>query len=74
MLRFLRASRWDADHAIHRLETTLKWRRSFGLHSFITPDFVEPEVCLSRRACLLSILTETFHLGGYWENRSLWLR
>lgn len=29
--------------AINRLEATLKWRREFGLYSFITPEHVEPE-------------------------------
>ncbi|KAF8311704.1 CRAL/TRIO domain-containing protein [Clavulina sp. PMI_390] len=43
LLRYLRATKNDAPEAIARLEATLRWRRSYGLNSFITPDYVEPE-------------------------------
>ncbi|KAI8808089.1 CRAL-TRIO domain-containing protein [Cladochytrium replicatum] len=42
LLQFLRATRWDAEQAVTRLETTLKWRRSYLPHR-ITPDEVEEE-------------------------------
>ncbi|KAG0695606.1 CRAL TRIO domain-containing protein [Suillus ampliporus] len=43
LLRYLRATKWDAKEAIKRLEDTLKWRRDFGVYSKITPELVEPE-------------------------------
>lgn len=43
LLRYLRATKWDADEAIKRLEDTLKWRRDFGIYDTITPQHVEPE-------------------------------
>ena len=41
--RFLRATKWDVGKAIVRLESTLKWRREFGVYTH-TPEHVEPEV------------------------------
>ncbi|KAG2051416.1 CRAL/TRIO domain-containing protein [Suillus hirtellus] len=43
LLRFLRATNWNADTTIKRLEDTLKWRREFGIYDKITPECVEPE-------------------------------
>lgn len=43
LLRYLRATKWDANVAIKRLEDTLKWRRDFGIYDTITPQYVEPE-------------------------------
>ncbi|KAH7911527.1 CRAL TRIO domain-containing protein [Hygrophoropsis aurantiaca] len=43
MLRYLRATKWDSNEAIKRLEGTLKWRRDFGLYDVVTPELVEPE-------------------------------
>ncbi|KAK1225009.1 Phosphatidylinositol transfer protein (PITP) [Marasmius sp. AFHP31] len=42
-LRYLRASKWKVNQAIQRLESTLKWRREYGLYTHITPAHVEPE-------------------------------
>ncbi|KAJ4477255.1 CRAL-TRIO domain-containing protein [Lentinula aciculospora] len=42
-LRYLRATKWKVDDAIKRLESTLKWRRDFGLYTHITPEYIEPE-------------------------------
>jgi len=42
LLRYLRATKWDATKAIQRLESTLKWRRGFGLYTH-TPEYLEPE-------------------------------
>ena len=45
-LRYLRATKWkSAGAAITRLETTLKWRRDFGLYDLVNAAHVEPEVC-----------------------------
>jgi hypothetical protein len=44
LLRYLRATNWDTDAAIKRLEETLKWRREFGIYDKITPEYIEPEV------------------------------
>lgn len=41
-MRYLRATKWDVDKAIERLECTLKWRREYGVYTF-TPEHVEPE-------------------------------
>ncbi|KAG2070786.1 CRAL TRIO domain-containing protein [Suillus decipiens] len=43
LLRYLRATKWDTNEAIKRLEDTLKWRRDFGIYDTITPQHVEPE-------------------------------
>lgn len=43
LLRYLRASKWKADIAIQRLESTLKWRRDYGIYDIVTADHVEPE-------------------------------
>ncbi|TFY75993.1 hypothetical protein EWM64_g8022 [Hericium alpestre] len=42
MLRYLRATKWHVEQAIERLESTLRWRREFGLYD-LTPAHVEPE-------------------------------
>ena len=41
--RYLRAAKWDVAKAIERLESTLKWRRSYGVYTH-TPEYLEPEV------------------------------
>ncbi|KAG1728654.1 hypothetical protein EDB19DRAFT_153997 [Suillus lakei] len=43
LLRYLRATNWNAHAAIKRLEDTLKWRREFGIYDKITPEYLEPE-------------------------------
>ncbi|KAG8213105.1 CRAL TRIO domain-containing protein [Butyriboletus roseoflavus] len=43
ILRYIRATKHDVSESIKRLEGTLKWRRDFGLYTFITPEHVEPE-------------------------------
>ncbi|KAG2035216.1 CRAL/TRIO domain-containing protein [Suillus americanus] len=43
LLRYLRATNWNADVAIKRLEDTLKWRREFGIYDRITAEYIEPE-------------------------------
>ncbi|KAG7089517.1 hypothetical protein E1B28_011193 [Marasmius oreades] len=42
-LRYLRATKWKVSQAIQRLESTLKWRREYGLYNHITAAHVEPE-------------------------------
>ncbi|CAO1618135.1 unnamed protein product [Sympodiomycopsis kandeliae] len=42
MLRYLRACKWDSDHAIKRLTETIAWRREFGVDN-IKPEDVEEE-------------------------------
>ncbi|KAJ7593268.1 CRAL-TRIO domain-containing protein [Mycena floridula] len=43
MLRYLRATKWKLRDAIARLESSLSWRRSFGLYSTVNASHVEPE-------------------------------
>ncbi|KAF8349173.1 CRAL-TRIO domain-containing protein, partial [Amanita rubescens] len=43
LLRYLRASKWKTQTAIQRLESTLKWRRDFGIYDIMTPQHIEPE-------------------------------
>ncbi|KAG1839542.1 CRAL TRIO domain-containing protein [Suillus subalutaceus] len=43
LLRYLRATNWNANAAIKRLEDTLKWRREFGIYDKITAEYLEPE-------------------------------
>ncbi|KAH0833218.1 CRAL TRIO domain-containing protein [Lanmaoa asiatica] len=43
ILRYIRATNHNVSESIKRLEGTLKWRRDFGLYTFITPEHVEPE-------------------------------
>lgn len=45
LFRYLRASDWNLEHAIKRTESTLVWRRTFGVdfHSTLTPDTVTEE-------------------------------
>lgn len=40
--RFLRATKWDVQHAIKRLENTLVWRREYGTET-IGKDYIEIE-------------------------------
>ncbi|KAF5367525.1 hypothetical protein D9758_003628 [Tetrapyrgos nigripes] len=43
-LRYLRATKWkSADACIQRIESTLKWRREFGIYDKITSSYIEPE-------------------------------
>ncbi|KAF9267820.1 CRAL/TRIO domain-containing protein [Marasmius fiardii PR-910] len=42
-LRYLRATKWKVSQAVQRLESTLKWRREYGLYTHITPTHVERE-------------------------------
>ena len=41
--RYLRATKWDVQKAIECLESTLKWRREFGVYTH-TIEYLEPEV------------------------------
>ncbi|TDL19891.1 CRAL/TRIO domain-containing protein [Rickenella mellea] len=43
ILRYLRATKWEPQAAIKRLEDTLKWRREYGLYDKVTAEHVEPE-------------------------------
>jgi len=43
IFRYLRASKWNLQHVIQRLEDSLRWRREYGLYDLITADHVEPE-------------------------------
>ncbi|KAF8313510.1 CRAL-TRIO domain-containing protein [Cantharellus anzutake] len=43
LLRYLRASKWNQATAIKRLESSLSWRRDYGLYSFLNAELVEPE-------------------------------
>ncbi|PPQ69151.1 hypothetical protein CVT25_004531 [Psilocybe cyanescens] len=43
LLRYLRASKWKVSGAIQRLESTLAWRREFGLYDTVDAKLVEPE-------------------------------
>ncbi|KAJ3564306.1 hypothetical protein NP233_g8380 [Leucocoprinus birnbaumii] len=43
ILRYLRASKWKTQVAIQRLESTLKWRREYGLYDFLTSDLISVE-------------------------------
>lgn len=52
MLRYLRASKWNLQSSIKRLEETLQWRREYGLYELITPEHVEPEVSRSKLSYL----------------------
>lgn len=42
LLRYLRATKWNVDDAAKRLQSTLSWRREYGLDDF-TPDYISPE-------------------------------
>jgi len=43
--RYLQASKWKTQVAIQRLESTLKWRRDYGLYDYLTGDLISIEVC-----------------------------
>lgn len=43
--RYLQASKWKTQVAIQRLESTLKWRRDYGLYDYLTSDLISIEVC-----------------------------
>ncbi|KAJ6609259.1 CRAL-TRIO domain-containing protein [Mycena sp. CBHHK59/15] len=49
ILRYLRASKWKVDTAIHRLEETLKWRREYGIYDTVTAELVEPEAITGKQ-------------------------
>lgn len=42
LLRYLRASKWNTQTAIKRLQATLSWRREYGADNF-TADYISPE-------------------------------
>ncbi|KAF8575184.1 CRAL/TRIO domain-containing protein [Ramaria rubella] len=42
LIRYLRASKWDVQTTIQRLEDTLRWRREFGVED-LAAEHVEPE-------------------------------
>ncbi|KAJ7756518.1 CRAL/TRIO domain-containing protein [Mycena maculata] len=52
ILRYLRASKWNVDTAIQRLEDTLKWRREYGVYDTLTADLVEPEAVTGKQILL----------------------
>lgn len=43
LLRYLRASTWSIPTATTRLLSTLSWRRTYGLYSKLTPEYISPE-------------------------------
>lgn len=46
LYRYLRATKWEVKDAIERLETSIGWRREFGIsgdNNLVTADVVEPE-------------------------------
>ena len=42
--RFLRATRWNAANCIKKLETTLKWRREYGIYDTLTVESIKEHV------------------------------
>ncbi|RDW63101.1 CRAL/TRIO domain protein [Aspergillus mulundensis] len=42
LLRYLRATKWNAPEAVARLQRTLTWRREYGLEQ-LTPDYISIE-------------------------------
>lgn len=42
LLRYLRATKWNVQDAIHRLQATLAWRREYGVKDH-TPDYISVE-------------------------------
>ncbi|KAL1296569.1 hypothetical protein AAFC00_000067 [Neodothiora populina] len=42
LLRYLRATKWKVPDALHRLQSTLSWRREYGADTF-TADYISPE-------------------------------
>lgn len=43
LLRYLRATTWNTTNALQRLQTTMVWRREYGVDSF-TADHISPEM------------------------------
>ncbi|KAL6233378.1 hypothetical protein BDW75DRAFT_192484 [Aspergillus navahoensis] len=42
LLRYLRATKWNASEAVARLQRTLTWRREYGIEK-LTPDYISIE-------------------------------
>ena len=42
--RFLRATRWNVADCIKKLETTLKWRREYGIYDTLTAESIKEHV------------------------------
>lgn len=42
LLRYLRATKWNAPEAVARLQRTLTWRREYGIEK-LTPDYISIE-------------------------------
>lgn len=42
LLRYLRATKWNAPEAVSRLQRTLTWRREYGIEK-LTPDYISVE-------------------------------
>ncbi|KAL2830059.1 CRAL-TRIO domain-containing protein [Aspergillus cavernicola] len=42
LLRYLRATKWNAPEAVARLQRTLTWRREYGMEK-LTPDYISIE-------------------------------
>jgi hypothetical protein len=51
LLRYLRASKWDAAAALKRLAATLAWRREYGLLGF-THEYISPENATGKQLIL----------------------
>ncbi|KAG5645927.1 hypothetical protein DXG03_004716 [Asterophora parasitica] len=50
LLRYLRAVKWkSAAAAITRLESTLKWRREYGIEDIVSASHVEPEAVTGKQ-------------------------
>lgn len=58
ILRYLRATKWDIQQAIERIEGTIAWRREFGINyqtdekNKVTPDLVAPESLTGKQVVL----------------------
>ena len=59
--RFLRASGWNAATCIKKLDTTLKWRRDYGIYDTLTAESIKEHV----RAFHSHLLTYT--LNSEWR-------
>ncbi|OAA59001.1 cral trio domain containing protein [Niveomyces insectorum RCEF 264] len=43
LLRYLRATKWHEKEAAKRLLDTLRWRRTYGVETALTADYISPE-------------------------------
>ncbi|KAJ7126916.1 CRAL/TRIO domain-containing protein [Mycena epipterygia] len=52
ILRYLRASKWQVQVGIKRIEDTIKWRREYGIYDAVTAEHVEPEAVTGKQILL----------------------